>query len=161
MILLITPSVRGKECASALQEATATGTDWAENLQQAAIRLRNQSFSAVVIDQFLLDTEPDDADHTLQHLGAAIPIYINFAISGMERVVREVRTALHRRQREETVARRSAEAELRSELRETVTAMMLSCELALGVPNLPGAAAEKIRSIDGLARDLSARLGVS
>jgi hypothetical protein len=70
----------------------------------------------------------------LQHLGMASPVYVNFAISGIERVLREVRTALSRRQREEQVARRSAEQAIWSELKESVTALLLSCDLALSVP---------------------------
>jgi hypothetical protein len=43
-------------------------------------------------------------------------------------------------------------------MRETVTAMLLSCELAMSVPDVPGPAAEKIRVIDNLARELRLRL---
>jgi hypothetical protein len=37
----------------------------------------------------------------IEHLGTAFPVYLNFAVTGMERLVREVRSALHRRKREE------------------------------------------------------------
>jgi hypothetical protein len=62
----------------------------------------------------------------------------------MERLVREVRSALHRRKREETSARRAIE----DQMRETLTAMLLSCELAMSAPNVPAYAGEKIRAID-------------
>jgi hypothetical protein len=159
MILLTTPSACGQECAAALQEATGNDTHWAESLQQALARLRAQTYSAVVIDQFLLETEPDESEQMLQHLGTAFPVYLNFGLSGMNRLVREVRTALHRRKREETIVRRAVEEQMRSELRETLTAMMLSCELAMAVPQVPASAAEKIRTTDNLARDLRVRLG--
>jgi hypothetical protein len=61
----------------------------------------------------------------------------------MERLVREVRSALHRRKREETQARRAVEQQLRSEMCESLTSMLLSCELAMSVPGVPGPAAEK------------------
>ena len=73
----------------------------------------------------------------LEHLGTAFPVYINFAVTGMERLVREVRSALHRRKREETLARSAVEDQMRSEMRETVTALLLSCELAMAVPGAP------------------------
>ena len=76
----------------------------------------------------------------------------------MERLVREVRSALHRRKREETPARRVGREQMRSEMRETLTAMLLSCELAMAVPDVPGPASEKIRAIDNLARELRVRL---
>ena len=122
------------------------------------MRLREQSYSAVVIDQFLLETEPEDGELIVEHLGTAFPVYINFAVTGMERLVREVRAALHRRKREESAARRAVQEQMRSEMSETVTAMLLSCELAISVPNVPAPAAEKIRAIDGFARDLIVRL---
>jgi hypothetical protein len=43
MILLITPSGRGQECAETLKDATGNETHWAENLQQGLARLREQA----------------------------------------------------------------------------------------------------------------------
>jgi len=75
--------------------------------------------------------------------------------------VREVRSALHRRKREETAARRAVVEQMRYEMRETLTALLLSCELAMSVPDVPVPAAERIRSIDNLARELRLRLQVN
>ena len=161
MIPLITPSATGPECVEALYAATGQETHWAQSLQQAATRLREQTFSAAVIDQFLLETEPEESDQMIEHLGTAFPVYLNFAVTGMERLVREVRSALHRRKREESAARRSVAEQMNSEMRETLTAMLLSCELAMSVPDVPSPAAEKIRTIDNLARKLRLRLEVN
>jgi hypothetical protein len=159
MILLVTPSVRGQECALTLKDSTGYETHWTENLQQGVARLREQACLAVVIDQFLVENEPSESDQMLQHLGTAFPVYLSFAVSGMERLLREVRSALHRRKREETQARRSVEQQIRSEMFESLTAMSLSCDLAMAIPGVPDPAAEKIRIIDGLARDMRQRLG--
>jgi hypothetical protein len=161
MILLITPSARGQQCVDSLKVATGKDTHWAQNLQEAATRLRAQTYFAAVIDQFLLETEPEESDQVLEHLGTAFPVYINFAVTGLERLVREVRSGLHRREREESAARRAVEEEMRSEMRETLTALVLSCQLAMAVPNVPAPAAEKIRSIDNLVRELRMRLRTS
>ena len=161
MILLITPSARGLECAATLKESTGKETHWAENLQQALARLREQTYSAVVIDQFLMESEPSESDQVLEHLGTAFPVYLNFAVSGMERLLREVRSALHRRTREESQARLSVEQQFRSEMCESLTAMLLSCELAMAVPDIPGPAAEKILAVDNLAREMRMRLGAT
>jgi len=161
MILLITPSARGQECATTLKESTGNETHWAENLQQAMARLREQAYSAVVIDQFLLENEPVESDQMLEHLDTAFPVYLNFAVSGMERLLREVRSALHRRNREETQARRSAQQQLRSEMCESLTSVLLSCELAMSVPGIPSPAAEKIRAVDSLAREMRLKLGAN
>jgi len=161
MILLITPQSKGPEFAAALLAATSQETHWAKTLQEGATRLREQNYSAAVIDQFLLETDPEDSDQMIEHLGTAYPVYISFAVTGMDRLLRDVRSALHRRRREEAAARRAVAEQMQSEMRETLTAMLLSCELAMSVPNVPGLAAEKIRAIDNLARELRLRLEVN
>lgn len=161
MILLITSSARGQQCVDSLHAATGEEAHWAQTLQEAATRLREQTYSAAVIDQFLLETEPEESDQMIEHLGTAFPVYINFAVTGMDRLVREVRTALHRRKREEFAARRAVVEQVHCEMRETLTALLLSCELAMSVPDVPRPAAERIRSIDNLARELRLRLQVN
>jgi NCAIR mutase (PurE)-related protein len=160
MILLITPSARAQECAGALQQATNEAAQVAATLREAATQLRAQEYSAIVIDQSLLEAEPDGGEMVLQHIGTAMPVYVNLAISGIERVVRELRAALCRRKREVIVARQGAEQALRSELKGTVTAMLLSCEMALQVPNLPNAAEAKIRAAYELAREMRTKIGL-
>jgi hypothetical protein len=112
-------------------------THWAQTLQESATRLREQSYSAAVIDQFLIETEPEERDQMIGHLGTTFPVYVNFGVTGMERLVREVRSALHRRRGEEGAARRAVAAQMHREMSETLTAMLLSCELAMSVPNVP------------------------
>lgn len=60
----------------------------------------------------------------------------------------------------ETAARRAVVEQMRCEMRETLTAVLLSCELAMSVPDVPIPAVERIRSIDNLARELQLRLQV-
>jgi hypothetical protein len=160
MILLTTSSARGQQCADSLQVATGEETHWAQNPQEAATRLREQAYSAAVIDQFLLETEPEEGEQMIEHLGTAFPVYVNFAVTGMDRLVKEVRSALHRRMREESAARRAVAAQMRSGMCETLTALLLSCELALSVPGVPDPALQKIRDINSLARELRVQLQV-
>ena len=75
--------------------------------------------------------------------------------------MREIRAALSRRQREEQVARHSAEQAMWSELKESVTALLLSCDLALAVPDVPPPAADKLRTMHDLACQIGERLGAS
>lgn len=161
MILLITTSARIEECAEAIRQATNRTVHTANGMRQAVLQLRASEYTAVVIDQSMPESEPDEGEVLLEHIGAAIPVYINFAISGVERVVRELRAALARRTREEIVAKHEAEQILRSELKGTVTALLLSCELALQVPDLPGAAENKLRAVYELARDMRIKLGIA
>jgi hypothetical protein len=158
MILLVTPSERAFECAAALKEATGEEVVVAESLPRAATLLRAECYLAVVLDQYLLEAEPHEAETTLEHLGTAIPVQVNLAISGMERLVREVRAAVQRRRREEGQARQAAIARLHSELSGTVTALLLFSELALETPGLPPAAIEKLQSVRELVKKLRKQL---
>jgi hypothetical protein len=157
MILLVTLSDRASECAAALHEATGEVVAVAESLARATTLLRAECYLAVVLDQYLLETEADEAGTTLEHMGTAILVQVNLAISGMERLVREVRAAVRRRQREEVRARHAAVGKLHSELNGTVTALLLSIELALEAPGLP-AAAEKLESVHELVQKLRRQL---
>jgi hypothetical protein len=161
MILLITSLAKVQDCAKALQEVTGEEVQVAATLREAVIQLEAHEFSAVVLDQLLLDAEPDDVETIFKHIGAAVPVYSNFAISGIERVSRELRSALHRRKRELLLARHEAQQDLRSELRSTVTALLLSCEMALSVPNLPTLAETKMRAVDALAREMRTKLALT
>ena len=157
MILLITPSTRAQECATALEKEAHEPVQTANCLQEAGLQLRSQEFSAVVIDQGLIEAEPDTSDTVLQHLGAAVTVHLNFAVCSIERASRELRAALERRKRETAVARRAAEENLRSELKGPITAVMLSCEMALK-EKLPPAAEARIRSVYENSKELAAKL---
>jgi hypothetical protein len=140
MILLMTTSTKAQDCATAITQATSEPVKIAATLGQAAALLKTDEFAAVIVDQQFQEADPDEAELVLLHMGMATPLYINLAISGVERVIRELRTALHRRKKEMLVARQGAEQKLRNELKDTVTALLLSCEMALQVPTLPSAA---------------------
>jgi hypothetical protein len=158
MILLVTPSERAGECSAALHDATGEEIMVAESLARATTLLRGECYRVVVLDQYLLETESREAGGVFEHLGTAIPVPINLAISGMERMVREVRSALQRGQREEVRARRAALEAIGSELNGTVTALLLSTELALETPGLPTAAFEKMQSVHDLVKKLRKQL---
>lgn len=158
MILVVSPNLRADECMAALRHATNEEVALADSLRKAATLLRTESYVAVVLDQYLLETEPDETEAVMQHLGTAIPVQVNLAISSVERLVREVRAAVQRRKREEVAARQAAVSTLHSELNSTVTALLLSCELALDTPGLPSAAVEKLESAHGLVRKLRSQL---
>jgi hypothetical protein len=159
MILLITTSARAQDCANAIAQAIGEPVEVAATLGEAAALLKANEFAALIVDQQLQEAEPDETERVLLHIGMATPVYVNLAISGVERVIRELRTALHRRKKETLVAHQGAEQKLRNELKDTVTALLLSCEMALQVPALPSAAAVKLRAVDNLARQIREKLG--
>ena len=158
MLLVITPSAKARGCAQAIQQVTSEETHVAATLSQALAQLRAQEYVAILIDHAFLETDPVESDMVLEHIGTAIPVPVNFAISGMDRVVRDLRSALHRHKKEVLLMRQEVQQALRNELKDTVTALLLSCEMALQVPNLPGAAEIKMRSVRTLAQEVRVKL---
>jgi DNA-binding NtrC family response regulator len=161
MILLITASVRGRECAKALLASTKTKTEVVPEVRTALNRLREASFSAVVIDDSLLATSGKQLDILLKHLGTAIPVFVNLAISRSDRVVRDVLAALQRVEQERALARKAVEWELRSELKGELTGILLWTQQAMAVPALPAAAETKLKSVVELADRIRARLEIT
>ena len=158
MILLVTPNLAANESIAMLQQATNEEIVLATSLVEAATLLRAASYLAVVLDQYLVETEPDNMEVVMRHLGTALPLQFNFAISGMARLVREVRAAVARRQREEESARRAAVNTLQSETNGTVTALLLCCEIAMGTPGLPSTAFSNIGSAHALVKKLRSQM---
>jgi hypothetical protein len=56
------------------------------------------------------------------------------------------------------IAVRAAESQLRSEIRDAVTGILLSTELAMRTPEIPPEAVEKLTSVCQLASSIRARL---
>jgi hypothetical protein len=73
-------------------------------------------------------------------------------------VVREVRAAVERRAREQTLARRAAQETLQNELNSTLTALLLNCDLAIATPELPAATMEKLQAARALVQKLRTQL---
>jgi len=159
MILLISSLDKTEDLAQALQETTSQGVQVCTGFTLAIAHLQAREFSAVVLDQLLLDADPGGSETACKHFGSAVPVYVNFAIHGSARVVRELRSALARRQREMLAARMDAQHALRHELSGTITALLLSCQLALRVPGLPASAEAKMQTVDALAKEISTKMG--
>lgn len=161
MILLVTAIERRDECATVLQEATGEPVVVAENLARATAVLRTEICTAAIFDSNLAEAEPHETGTALMHLGTAIALEINLAISDRQRVVREVQAALRRRKREEAAAREAAARALHGELNDTVTTLLLDCELALETPNMDPVAKERIAAVYEMAQKLRAQMEAS
>ncbi len=161
MILLVSAMERREECAIALQEAMGESVVIAESLVQATTLLRAEIYTAAVFDEQLRQKEPDQLETALTHLGTAIPVEVNFGISGPKRLVREMRAAMRRRGLEKAASREAAVQSLGGELNGTLTTLLLECELALETSGLPARAMERIASVHGAAQKLRRQLGAS
>jgi hypothetical protein len=158
MILLVTCSKRGAECAGILEAALAESVQLADSVRKAASLARSNEYSALVLDDPMVESELDALDTLLANANLAVPVYVNLSISNSDRVQREVKSAMRRHAEARMVAVRAAESLLRSEIRDAVTGILLSTELAMKTPDLPEEAGEKLRSVCHLASQIRSRL---
>ena len=161
MILIIWNSGKAKECARSIEHAMQESVQVASSLHEGVGRLRSGEYSAVVIDQWITEAEPEPASVVFEHLGMAVPVFVNFGISSVERILRELRAALSRRGLETVLARHSARQALRGELKDDVTVLLLSCGMALEEPSLSVAARSRLQKIEELAKHISEKLATS
>ena len=159
MVLLISASRNSVDCLAAIEKELGETAEHITAISQITAKLRSAEYSAIVIDQSLVDANPAASDTIWKHAGTAIPVFLSFAISGVDRIVRDLRVALARRQKEQLVAARAAQAALRNELTGAVAGILLSSELALAQPAIPATIVDKLRSVHELALELKARLG--
>lgn len=158
MLILVTTSPRAKECSAAIEEMTHQKTQIATSLARAVALLQSYDYDALVLDESFHQTEFGAVNLLLDHAGIAMPIYVNLALHGTDRVAREVNTGLLRFIREKMSAMRSAEYLVRSELRGEVTGILLNSELALREPALADAVAAKIQIMHELAEKMRLKL---
>ena len=136
----------------------STMRDLKAGRREGLVALRRENYSVVVIEESLAEADPDWADLAWQQAGTAVPMEVNLAISARERLIREVRGALARRQQEKEQARREAAAAIGSELKGSVTGLLLQAELTLREPNVPPPLAPKLQHILELATEIRERL---
>jgi hypothetical protein len=158
MLLVITPSAKALGSVQAIQQVTSEETHVVATSSQALAQLRAREYVAVLIDQAFMETEPVESDVVLEHIGTAVPVHVNFAINGMDRIARELRAALRRHKRQVLLVRQEAQQALKNELKSTVTALLLSCELALQIPGLQNEAESRMRAVHELAQEVRLKL---
>ena len=112
----------------------------------------------MLVDQWATEAEPGQADYLIHHLGGAVPVFVNFGISGLERILRELRAALYRRGRETLLAQQNARILLRNSFKDDVTALLLSCGVILDDPALSPGLAVRVQTIEAIANRMKERL---
>jgi signal transduction histidine kinase len=158
MILLVTASKRGLDCAGLLQQALAEPVQVAANPRRATALLRKQEYRAIVVEDAVWEADPEGLNIMLNAAGDSVPVYVNLAISNTERVVHQVRHTLRHQAEFRLKAMRAAEAQLANELRDPLTGILLSTELVLQSPGLSPDAQEKLQTVRLLATHIRARL---
>ena len=161
MILLVTTSARGKECAAALEQGTGHKTHLANSVPQAVSKLRAAEYEGLVIDQSVLESDFRAFDTLLNQCSVTMPVHVNLALNSTDRVVREVQVALRRGEKEKLLATQAAGQLLRNQLRSEVTGILLNSELALRQAAVSPEVAEKLKSVRELAEKMRSQLQIA
>jgi DNA-binding NtrC family response regulator len=157
-ILIVTGIEGARNCAAAVGKQLAMEVEVAEGRKDALAALRKREFAAVVVDETLAECDPAAADAIWERAGLAIPLQINFALAGVARLVREIRAALHRREREQSLARRAAASAIETEVKTAIAGLLLHSQLAMSGAEVPAQVVDKLRVVADLANSLRQQL---
>lgn len=157
-ILMVTGIEGAQNCAQAVGAQLGLKVEIAQGRRAALAALRRNEYCALVVDESIAECDPAAADAIWTHAGLAIPIQVNFAVSGTARLVRDIRAALQRRAREQSLAGQAAAAAIEAELKETLAGLLLHSELAMKDEAVPAPVAHKLRTVADLAGALRERL---
>ena len=165
-VLMISMMEGAESCARAIEEALRepdadeayARVELAISRRAALLALRREEFAVVMVEESLAEADPAWAEQLWELAGLAMPLQLNFAISGTARLAREVKSALHRRDGEQVVARRIVARQMEDELKSSITGLLLQSELALREPLVPPALQPKLRHLVELADALRERL---
>lgn len=156
--LIVTGIDGAEECASALSQQLHLIVDVASGRKAALPLLGRREYLVVIVDRAISEADPDGAELLWKDAGLAMPLEINFAISGAARLVREVRLALSRREHEQSQAMHAAVAAVDSRLKDAVTAFLLQSQLALSEPDIPPRIETRLTQMAEIAGHLRKRL---
>jgi len=157
-ILIVTGIEGAQNCGAVVAAQLKMDVDVAEGQKSAIDALRRREYKAVVVDETMAECDPSAAEAIWNRAGLAIPLQISFALSGTARLVREIRAALHRGEREQMVAHRAAAAAIENELKTTVAGLLLQSELALSASDVSSPLADRLRVVAALAGNLRQQL---
>ncbi len=157
-ILIISTMQGMDQCAASISEETKTEVEVATTRRAGLSALRRTEFSVVVVEEGLAEGDPAWADQVWHHASMAMPLQLNFGISGCARLSREIRAALARRLADKSLARRAAAVDIANELKSPVTGLLLESELALRDPGMTPALEPKLRHLVELAGAIRERL---
>jgi hypothetical protein len=122
--------------------------------------LRATACPVAVIDAGFLELDLRAIDHLLSQNPALVPVFPNLAVCGPERLVCEIKAAFRRGEKERQRADDCARREFSIHLKNSLTAMLLNCNLAQQIPELPDEASKKLLLLHLLATKMRDQLEV-
>jgi hypothetical protein len=134
-LLLIAPEQAADAVAAALRRGLDAEVELATTRRAGLACLRRREYTLVLLEDSLVAADPESADLLYHAAGAAPALEIHCVLSSVERIVRQVRSALMRRDRDRSQAIAAATERLQHELGATLTGILLESQLALREAN--------------------------
>ncbi|MCU1313879.1 MAG: hypothetical protein JWM54_1636 [Acidobacteriaceae bacterium] len=159
-VLLVSALSSAKECAAAIMQQLGLDVEIVPGRREAMESLRRENYSAVIVEESLAESDTRGAEMLWKMTGLAIPMQVNFALMGSARLVRDLRAALARRDQDRDAAERAALATVQSELRNTVSGLVLQTQLALHESGQAPHLEQRLRLMAELAGNLKQRLEI-
>jgi len=157
-VLLVSPMADATRTADSLAATLGCSVTVAATYRAGLVAFRHQDFSVVVIDDCIAEGNPGAAELLWRNFGLAVPVQINFAFSSGSRLAREVQAAIARREMQQVISLRAAASVLESDLKSTITGLLLQSQLALAEPALSPRLTGKLELVAELAGSLRRRL---
>ena len=157
-VLVVSALSGAQDCAAAVMQQMGLDVDVVSGRRDALKALRAGAYAAVIVDDALAESDPRGAEVLWKMAGLAIPMQVNFALTGSTRLVRDLRAALARREQEQGAAQRAALRAIESELRSTVSGLLLHAQLALGESPPSPQLEQRLRLMAELAGTLKQKL---
>ncbi len=159
-VLVISALSGADNCAAAIMQQMGMDVEVVPGRREAIEALRTGVYAAVIVDDALAEGDPRGAEVLWKMAGMAIPMQVNFALTGSARLVRDLRAALARREQEQGAAQRAALRAVESELRNTISGLLLHTQLALRDSPPSPQLEQRLRLMAELAGNLKQRLDI-
>jgi signal transduction histidine kinase len=159
--VLVVSALSGAENgAAAIMQQMGLDVEVVPGRREGLEALRAGNYAAVIVDDSLAEGDPRGAEVLWKMAGLAIPMQVNFALTGSARLVRDLRAALSRREQEQGAAHRAALRAVESELRNSISGLLLHTQLALREVGPSPQLEQRLRLMAELAGSLKQRLDV-
>ncbi len=130
-VLLVAPEPAATAVAHALRRDLNVHVQTAAGGRSGLVAMRREEFTVIVLEENLAAAGPE-ATQTLYTLATTVPVLeINFGLCGVERIVRQVRSALERRTADEAKARLAVSNSLVNHLNASLAGLLLESQLAV------------------------------
>jgi CheY-like chemotaxis protein len=151
MILLLSASSSGPEVAKKISDSAGEKTQLVNNVRAALQQLHAHEFSTIVIDESLPELDGEKLDALLRRAESALPAFVNFSLSGADRLTTQAVAAVRRSRQEHGAAQKVAKSELQGQLCSEITSIILGSEQLMQM-GLPSPALSKVVGVLEVAR---------